>query len=253
MAPGSPGPLHVEEESIYNLIPRAQVVPPRPSQHRSTHSGKTHPGDFVFGQNKLKGHASFGLPNGMNAVPPTKFTRKHEKEPILPEPQAPTNPKPKLRAPVPTREEKPVMGLSSNKNFITHNAVTAILSKPGRVPQDEFVWTTRPGYGKVPMYLRRVKGTIHQEREQFEEFVRLRTQPDEHQHVTQLTEEERQSLIRHLKLKWASVNDAYQKGALCVDTEQKKHKKEELERKLAEIERDIKMLERGEMVLVVDD
>lgn len=44
-----------------------------------------HPADLPFGQTKLKGHSTFGLPNGMNAVPPTKFTRGHEKEPILPE------------------------------------------------------------------------------------------------------------------------------------------------------------------------
>lgn len=44
--------------------------------------------------------------------------------------QPPTQPKQKLRAPVPLRSEPPVYGLSSNKNFITHNAVDVILAKP---------------------------------------------------------------------------------------------------------------------------
>ncbi len=57
----------------------------------------------------------------------------------------------------------------------------------------------------------------------------------------------------HLKRKWGRVNEAYQKFSLSVDNEQKKLRREELERQLAEIERDIKTLERGEVVLVVDE
>jgi len=248
-----PPPTSVEDESIYNLIPRSQVVPAKPAMHSSTHAGKTHPAQFDFGQSKLQGHATFGLPNGTNAVPPTKFTRAHEKEPILPPPAAPSNPKPKLRAPVPTKDEKPVMGLTSNKDFITHNAVTAILAKPGKVPQEEFQWTQRPGYGQVPMYLRRVKQTISSEREQFEQFVRMRTMPEANAAMTSLQPAERAQLLRHLKIKWASLNDGYQKGALCPDSEQKKRRKEDLERQLAEVERDIKTLERGDVVMVLDD
>ncbi len=46
---------------------------------------------------------------------------------------------------------------------------------------------------------------------------------------------------------------AYQKFSLSVDTEQKKRRKEEIERTLAETERDIKALERGDIILVVDE
>ena len=69
------------------------------------------------------------------------------------------------------------MGLTSGKNFITSNAVEAILSKPGKVPQEPFQWTTRPGYGEVPMYLRRNKLTMMREKESFEEYVKMRSQP----------------------------------------------------------------------------
>jgi hypothetical protein len=85
--------------------------------------------------------------------------------------------KTKTRAPVPKRDEKPVMGLSSNKNFITTNAVEVILAKPKKVPQEEFVWTSRPGYGSVPVYLRRNKAKIREEREQLETYMRLRHEP----------------------------------------------------------------------------
>lgn len=44
-----------------------------------------------------------------------------------------------------------------------------------------------------------------------------------------------------------------QRLPLSTDSEQKKHRKEELERQLAEVEKDIKALERGEVILVVDE
>ena len=60
------------------------------------------------------------------------------------------------------------------------------------------------------------------------------------QSTTQLTESDRRQLLGHLKKKWGSINEAYQRFALAVDTEVKKRKKEELERQLGEVERDIK-------------
>lgn len=69
--------------------------------------------------------------------------------------------------------------------------------------------------------------------------------------VSQLSGEERQELVNHLKRKWASVNGAYQKQPLCTDSDQKKHRKEEMERLLAEIEKDIKTLERGDVILIM--
>ena len=58
---------------------------------------------------------------------------------------------------------------------------------------------------------------------------------------------------RHLKLKWASVNAAYQKLTFTLDTPAKTKRKEEYERQLTEIEKDIRMMEKGEHLLVVAD
>ncbi len=49
------------------------------------HTSKVHPHDLEFGQNKLQGHANFGLPTGAYAPAPTKFLKSHEKSPVLPE------------------------------------------------------------------------------------------------------------------------------------------------------------------------
>lgn len=88
----------------------------------------------------------------------------------------PTNPKRKLKPGVPARDERPTMGITSGKNFITTNAVDVIMAKPGKTAQDEFQWTTRPGYGQVPVYLRRNKALLEHEREQFETYVRMQTE-----------------------------------------------------------------------------
>jgi len=243
------------EESIYKLIPAPQHAPERPARHFSKYPGEVHPGDLEFGVTKKKqAHASFGLPNGMNANSTQRFLKTREKAPILPEPTIPSNPKTKLKADVPRRDEKPTMGLCSGKNFITSNAVDAIMSKPGKTPQEEFQWTSRPGFGKVPVYLRRNKALVAQEKNMFESYVRMQTeQMSANQAASVLSDSERSTLLHHLKKKWGSLNEAYQKGGLCVDSQPKKVRKEEMERQLAELERDIKMLERGETVLIVDD
>lgn len=90
---------------------------------------------------------------------------------------APSTTKTKLKAPVPAKDDKPTFGLTSNKNYITSNAVEAILSKPGKVPQEPFQWTTRPGYGEVPVYLRKNKATIQREKDYFEQYVKMHSAP----------------------------------------------------------------------------
>jgi hypothetical protein len=68
-----------------------------------------------------------------------------------------------------------------------------------------------------------------------------------------MSAEDRAQLILHLKRKWGTVNHHFQGFSLSVDNEMKKRRKEELERQLAEIERDIKTLERGDMILVLNE
>jgi hypothetical protein len=121
------------QESIYNLIPTPQFKPDKPPLYRSQTDGRVEAGSFELGVKTKKSHATFGKPNGTSANLTTTFTRAHGKEPILPEPKKPTVHKEKIKAPVPKKDEKPVMGLCSNKNFITSNAVEIILSKPQKV------------------------------------------------------------------------------------------------------------------------
>ena len=122
-----------QQESIYNLIPTPQFKPEKPALYRSQTDGRVQAGQFELGVKTKKGHATFGRPNGTNMNDPMNCTRAHGKETVLPEPKKSTVPKEKLKAPVPKNGEKPVMGLCSNKNYITANAVETILSKPQKV------------------------------------------------------------------------------------------------------------------------
>lgn len=55
----------------------------------------------------------------------------------------PSTEKMRLKAAVPLKTEVPTMGLHSNKNFVTANAIQAILAKPKHMPED-FRWGTAP-------------------------------------------------------------------------------------------------------------
>lgn len=59
------------------------MLPPMPALLQFV--GKVDPKVFEFGQNKSQLHATFGLPNGFNAQPPTQFLRSYEKSPVLPD------------------------------------------------------------------------------------------------------------------------------------------------------------------------
>lgn len=70
--------------------------------------------------------------------------------------------------------------------------------------------------------------------------------------VAPLAEESRQELLAHLKLKWAQVNTNYQKLPFSMDSASKCTRKEALERELASIEADIRLLARGNIMVAQD-
>ncbi|KAI8463660.1 MAG: flagellar associated protein [Monoraphidium minutum] len=207
-----------------------------------------------------------GRANGLSAEDPSSFLRKHAKESVLPDPAPPSSPKLRVKPPVPARGDAPVMGLMSDKDWVVANAVEAIAARPpqhgvgggsagrsvGKLADVDY--TQRPGFGKVPTYLRRNKAAIADEQQQIETFMRMRdhTGGDDSE-AAPMAEEERAELLAHLKHKWAAVNAAYLKTGFVLDIESKIKRKEALERELAAIEADIKLLQRGDVVMVLRD
>mmetsp|Transcript_20632 Transcript_20632/g.24784 ORF Transcript_20632/g.24784 Transcript_20632/m.24784 type:complete len:248 (-) Transcript_20632:561-1304(-) len=241
-------------ESIYSLIPEQQVMPPKDPMHTSKHCGQVDPKDFPMGVPKRE-RGTFGPPNGLSAPDSTTYLKKHAGEPLLPDPKPPTNPKAKVKAPVPAKGDKPVMGLVSAKNFVTSNAVENILAEPKRGPEAAARATSKPDYGKVPGYLKTVKKKIEHEKQVVEEFnYRLQQQAQQSMaSVRKMEEGERMDLINSLKAKWQQINESYQKMTFTLDTPAKRSRKEKYEEQLVQIEKDIEMLSRRTVMIADED
>ena len=67
------------------------------------------------------------------------------------------------KEPIPKREEKPIMGLVSDKNFIVSNAVENILAAPVLPKNNDKDYLKKRNYGKVPKYLQKIKTEIEDE------------------------------------------------------------------------------------------
>lgn len=238
-------------ESIYNLIPHPIIVPPKPPMHVSKHPGAVDPHDFELGVNGKRGKATFGHADGTLKPQPTGFLKKHSGEPVLPAPGPPSKTKAKVKAPVPTKDDKPVMGLVSGKNFVTANAVENILSQPKKVMTQEPLSTQRVGFGKVPKYLNTIKGALQEEKELIAEYHRQQ-QEASMSSMRQMSSGERDALVQELKEKWQKVNEAYQKLSFTLDTPMRKIRKETYEAELSQLEKDIQTLQ-GKNILVVEE
>ena len=76
---------------------------------------------------------------------------------------------------VPSRAEKPQMGLVSQKNFVTANAIENILAKPKVHDTSERLYILKPDFGEVPAYLQRNREQVQQERQQVQEYILRQT------------------------------------------------------------------------------
>lgn len=72
------------------------------------------------------------------------------------------------KLPVPKRDDRPLMNLQSNKNYVVLNVVENILMgtmlhvEPKQSEQKR-VYLHKPDYGRVPKYLSNIKNQIHGE------------------------------------------------------------------------------------------
>jgi len=162
------------EESIYNLIPKEAYVPPRPQRHVSKHNPLAAPTASTFGLNTtskpglsnltgadkaISGHhvsvagaGSFGLRQGASKPDAATFRLKNTGTFKLPAANKYARDGVK-KVPVPMKDEKPIMGLVSDKNFIVSNAVENILAAPKLPSNSDKDFLKKKNYGKVPRYL----------------------------------------------------------------------------------------------------
>jgi hypothetical protein len=73
--------------------------------------------------------------------------------------------------PVPPQIERPVMGQRSDKNFVRENAIENIHTRPPQHKGDQFWFTSKPNYGKIPRYLERTKRQLAKEKADMDNYL----------------------------------------------------------------------------------
>lgn len=150
------------------------------------------------------------------------------------------------KVPVPKKDEKPIMGLVSDKNFIVSNAVENILAAPQLPTNNEKDFLKKKNYGKVPKYLQTIKKEIEDEYQLVRE-MQIEEEAEMDRQKFLMDENEKEEMIAALKKKWEVVHKEYQtlthKNKL--DTLGLKEKFESCERELKQLERDIEKLSKN--------
>lgn len=131
------------------------------------------------------------------------------------------------------------------------NAVENILSLPRKSDHTETDYMKKQDYGKVPSYIEKIKLDIEKENRMAQ---RLREEEIAAEAAKRriMPESERKSLVKSLKEKWERVNSDYQHitHMTVLDTLSKVRRKEMFETELAQIEKDMALLERNEDIYI---
>ena len=252
-------------ESIYNFVPKPHSEIAKEPMYRSKYDPKAPLTGSTFGlrgmRNTGKGvHAlkktcavssTFG-PIDKTGPDPTKFLKKGSRATMPTTPAKKHECRMSQKPAVPSREDKPVMGIKTEKNFITHNAASAILSSPPRLNHENRDFMQHESYGKVPKYLSKVKNEIQREQEIIERHVRHQFAAEEDkEELVPMEETERRELVDALKGRWDAINHQYQLHGHRVATENGDIKrKESQEAELKQLESDIEKLSRPGSIMV---
>jgi hypothetical protein len=267
-----------QEESIYNIVPPPPQIKEKPPKHVSMHDPKLPPtastfntkGSTVGMLSNISGDAAaksvpdkagrnFGKPPGACAPDPQKRLQASQANKVAtlgdvrknnPDLLQPSQLKPKIRPDVPKNGDAPVMNLVSTKNFIVANAVETILAAPKKGSDGARDYLSKQDFGKTPKYLNKVKADIDDEKSYIQNLM-LQREEEENRKVRPMSEDERQTLIAGLKAKWEDVNKDYQSMAHLtkLDTVGKIRRKEQMESKLTQIEKDIEKLSKKNIII----
>eukprot|EP01065_Artemidia_motanka_P052333 TRINITY_DN9429_c0_g1_i1.p1 TRINITY_DN9429_c0_g1~~TRINITY_DN9429_c0_g1_i1.p1 ORF type:complete len:333 (+),score=75.47 TRINITY_DN9429_c0_g1_i1:101-1000(+) len=271
------------QESVYNLIPAPEVVQERPPIYRSKHNAKVPPsystfgvagtskpvancdgGDIVHdvsgGKHRARhGAASIGK-TVQESIDPRKFLRRGQngggsslETGVLPEPTKFVRPAEPRRPAVPRQAEKPVMGLTTEKNFVVSNAVEAILAAPKKPPPTQPRPTQKSTMGREPRYLKKVKTDIAAGKEKAATLASEAAKDPFGGKMHLMSDGEARELVGGLKARWDLLNKQYQALTFSMDTVTKVTRKETQEAELQRLEKAIAKLQGKRCIYVYDD
>ena len=255
------------DESIYRLIPEPYNPAQRPPKYKSKFNGmnatapsystfptKGTPADGTGAGLFKAGGAAIGRDVGQE-VNPKKYLKKGSGAPKLPE-VTKFERHDQHKPSVPTRNEKPVMGLVSDKNFVMSNAVEAIVTAPKRTVKEPTLAVNNPNFGKVPKYLEKKK--VEREREaeaaaEHEAMYREYQEAERSQYYHQISEEEKEELVAKLKERWEEKHKMYQALPFARDTAMQIARKEAIEKEMKEIEQALDKLNKKVLYVYNDN
>jgi len=244
-------------ETIYNLLPAAEVQPDAKLKYTSIHSQKV--------KSQMLASKSPGKLFGPGSCKPDpkNFTKRGAGETIKSNHLATQSQKrsgsavkPTVLAPsvqgrlpketqqyVPRANERPTMAPKSNKNFLKTNVMDATKKTPSKSSIDK-----THTKGEIPQYLSRRKEETAKAHDMANT---LRQQQMEHNRTTtQLSAHDRDDLLAGLRANYQELYKNYLGLSVVTDTIPKRNVKNTMEAKLAELEADIAKLERHEVILI---
>ena len=259
-----------QEESIYNLLPSKNILPEKERMYHSKYPAWIAPtaSTFILQNTSYPGVAntggslryprgahtiygnwrSMGLPKGGYKINPEKFYRKNHQYKILPPPVEKIKSNNEVKKPsIINSNEKPIMGLKSQKNYITSNAIDNILMEPRKIKlpseKDLDFFSTKKNYGKIPNYLKRAKSA-----NQRNLYEKLRVQNENERYRNKmkkvLDNKELQLLREGLVKKLDELQKAY--GRIShrnkFDTLVSKNYKEGLEKEMEQVKKDLESI-----------
>lgn len=263
----------MSDESVYSLIPAPVVIPAKAARFKSQRAPAPTASTFGFqgtsvvlsnvaGQPKLntvhpakKDFATFGKVVSTEVDPSTFLKKSQGKDLSAKSADSQTSPNrhadEQKKPAIPKRDEKPVMGLKTDKNFVVANAVENILSiakKQPSVAQTRAV--DREDYGAVPEYITKIKSELKDQYALVDSYKQRKAQEAEKFHV--MSQSEIQELRNGLQKRWELLNKEFQTMGFSVETcSQKKHQ-EEVEAELRNVEAALLKISRNN-IYVFDD
>ena len=261
-----------QQESIYNLIPKEKILPGKTTRYHSKFpywlaptastfilNNTSYPnvanmnGDVIFprGAHPIRENwATMGLPLGGYKQDPQHFYKKGHQYKTLPPPEKSRSISEVKKPAVPTIADKPIMGLKSNKNYITSNAIDNILMPTRKKAKEDVDYLKKKYYGEVPPYLTKLKQKVKEEYVSIREMQR-RNEEEDAKRKKVLTEEEikilREGLLKKLEqLKFSYGQIAHKKK---YDTLVLLRKKEGLEKEIAVVEQDLHLLNNRNVIV----
>lgn len=250
------------EESIYDLIPREHRQAEKAGRHHSKFKGNVR-NEYT----KTKADYKTMGPAKVQTRATNEFLKKHEKEPALPDKQTFSYTDGERRKPnVPRKDDRPIMGLKTTKNFITQNAVENIMSVPRKAERNyvdtkkgdkrpldpsgmEPKFVHKKDFGQTPEYIERRKEEMARAQDEYNVYVAEHFRRGA---MNQLTEQDRQDILDGLKSNWEYLHHEYQGLSVVTDTAPKKNRKERMEAEMKQLERDIEQIEKHRTIYIAN-